>query len=133
MRGESARHTDSTYIHSSALEEEGGLVSDQVAGEILRHVNQAGNDRSAKIDAFPQLQERRISAEVCFNLNCAFHHGESFGSFGLVLGTQPADGAHCFFFAATASEPPGRLGREEDEDHQWGLRMSVRGSEFEKR
>ena len=44
-----------THVHSGALEEEGGLVGDEVSGEVLRCVDQAGDDSTAKIGALPEV------------------------------------------------------------------------------
>ena len=46
---------DVTHVHSGALEEEGGLVGDEVSGEVLRCVDQAGDDRAAEICALPEV------------------------------------------------------------------------------
>ena len=46
---------DDTHVHSCALEEERGLVGDEVSGEILRCVDQAGDDRAAEIGALPEV------------------------------------------------------------------------------
>jgi hypothetical protein len=67
-----------TYVHSGAFEEEGGLVGDQVSGEVLRCVDQACDDRSAEINTLPEIQKRRATASVGFNFDGTFHHSEGF-------------------------------------------------------
>jgi hypothetical protein len=65
---------DDTHVHSGALEEEGGLVGDQVSGEVLRCVDQAGDDRSAEIGSLPEVQERGGTADVCLDFDRALDH-----------------------------------------------------------
>ena len=112
---------DVTHVHSGALEEEGGLVGDQVSGEVLRCVDQAGDDRAAEIGALPEVQERSGAADVCFDLDRALDHGECFVGALLGVVAEAFDGSQSFFFAAAANEPPWRFGGEEEEDEEGNL------------
>jgi hypothetical protein len=110
-----------THVHSGALEEEGGLVCDQVSGKVLRSVDQAGDDCAAKIGALPEIQERSGAADVCFNLDRTLDHGECFVGALLGVVAEAFDGSQGFFFAAAADEPPWGFGGEEEEDEQGEL------------
>jgi len=112
---------DDTYVHSCALEEEGGLVGDQVSGKVLRRVDQAGDDCAAKIGALPEIQERSGAADVCLDLDRALDHGECFVGALLGVVAEAFDGSQGFFFAAAADEPPWRFGGEEEEDKEGEL------------
>jgi hypothetical protein len=88
-----------TYVHSCALEEKGGLVGDQVSGEVLRCVDQACDDRSAEIDTLPEIKKRRATASVGFDFDGTFHHGESFVSTNLGVVAKAFDASQCFLLA----------------------------------
>jgi hypothetical protein len=102
-----------TYIHSGAFEEESGLVGDQVSGEVLRCVDQACDESSAEIGAFPEVEERRATAGVGLDLDCTFHHSEGLVGVSLVVVAKAFDRTHCLLLATTTKQPPGRLGCEE--------------------
>jgi hypothetical protein len=116
---------DDTHVHSGALEEEGGLVGDQVSGKVLRCVDQAGDDCAAEIGALPEIQERSGAANVCLDLDRTLDHRECFVGALLSVVAETLDGSQGFFFAAAADEPPWRFGGEEEEDEEGELWWSV--------
>jgi hypothetical protein len=127
--GNLAASVDDTHVHSGTLEEEGGLVGDQVSGKVLRCVDQAGDDRAAEIGALPQVQERSGAANVGFNLDRALDHRERFVGALLGVVAEAFDRSQGFFFAAAADEPPWRFGGEEEEDEEGELWRSVWGGD----
>ena len=60
------------------LEEECGLVRNEVTGKVLRGVHQASDGRAPKICALEQVKQARSSAQLGLDLDCALDHGELF-------------------------------------------------------
>jgi hypothetical protein len=109
------------------LEEECGLVGNQVTGEILRCVHQAGDDCAAEISAFEKIEEGRGSTHLGFNLDGTLHHGEGLLGLVRVFVAEALNGTKGFCLASAADEPPGRFGGEEDQNQERGLDKSVWG------
>ena len=65
-----------TYVHSGAFEEEGGLVGDEVAGEVLRGVHQASDSCASEVGSLEQVKQGRSAAQLSLDLDCALNHGE---------------------------------------------------------
>jgi hypothetical protein len=107
------------------LEEECGLVGNQVTGKILRCVHQAGDDCAAEIGTLEKIEEGGGSAHLGFDLDGTLHHGEGLLGLVWVLVAETFDGAESFRLASAADEPPGRFGGEEDEDQEGGLDQLV--------
>jgi hypothetical protein len=116
---------DGTHVHSGTLEEESGLVGDQVSGKVLRCVDQAGDYCAAEIGALPEVQERSGTADVRLNLDRTLDHRECLVGTLLGVVAEAFDGSQGFVFAAAADEPPRRLGGEEEEDEEGELWRSV--------
>lgn len=60
------------------LEEESGLVGNEVTGEILRGVHQTGDSRAPEISAFEQVKQSRNTAQLGLDLDRTLDHGELF-------------------------------------------------------
>jgi hypothetical protein len=60
------------------------LVGNQVAGEVLRGVHQAGDDCSAQIGSLEEVEESWSTAHLGFNLYCSLYHGQ--GLLGVFAG-----------------------------------------------
>jgi hypothetical protein len=58
------------------LKEECRLIGDQITSEVLRRVDQAGNECSAKVNSLDEIKQGRLATFVSFNLNCTLHHGK---------------------------------------------------------
>lgn len=116
-----------THVHTGALEEEGGLIGDEVSCKVLRGVDQAGDGRSAEIHSLEQVQEGWIATEMSFDLDGPFHHGECIVDFLLGVVSQTSDGSHRLFLAAATNEPPRRLRCEEEDHHEWDREDPLEG------
>lgn len=60
------------------LEEECGLVRDEVTGEVLRGVHQASDGCAPKICSLEQVKQAGSTAQLGLDLDCALDHGELF-------------------------------------------------------
>lgn len=60
------------------LEEEGGLVGNQVARKVLSGIDEAGDGRSPQIGALEKIEVGGGAAPLSFDLNRALDHGENF-------------------------------------------------------
>lgn len=78
------------------------MVCDQVSSEVLRSIDQAGDDCPAKISAFDKVKHSRVATKMGFDFDSTLHHGESFIAFFFGVVAETFDGAHGFFFAAAA-------------------------------
>jgi hypothetical protein len=58
------------------LEEECGLVGDEVTGEVLRGVHQTSDGCAPKICALEQVKQGRSAAQLSLDLDGALNHGE---------------------------------------------------------
>ena len=103
------------------LEEESCLVSDQIAGKVLRRIHQAGNDCAPTIASLKQVEKARLTTVREFNLSGALHHGECFCVFLVGATAQALDRTKGLLLAAVADEPPRGFGGEEDKNQKWGL------------
>ena len=108
-------------MHVLTLKEEGCLVGNQVTGEILRRVHQAGDDCAAQIGTLEEVEKRGVTTQLGFDLDGSLHHGKGLVRFLFRLGTEALDGLEGLVLAAVTDEPPGRLGAEEDENQERGL------------
>lgn len=111
--------------HAGLLEEEGGLVGDQVTGEVLRGVHQAGDGGTSEIDTLEEVEECGGAADVGLDLNGTLDHCElALGlAGGAVGGAETLDGAEGFLLAAAADEPPRGLRSEPENHHERELRI----------
>ena len=110
-----------THVHACALKEKCCLVGNQISGEVLRCVDQASDGCTAEIGALPQVEERWVTANVCFDLDGTLHHGKGFVGAVFSVVAEALDGSQGFLFAAATDEPPWRFGSEEKEDEKWNL------------
>ena len=106
------------------LEEESGLVGDEIAGEVLRCIHQACDGRSPQIGAFEQVEEGWVAVEFRFDLHSASNHGQ-FLLVILCLVSKTLKRFEGFGRAAFSGEPPWRLRCEEDQDQEWRLHLSA--------
>lgn len=75
------------------LEEEGGLVGNQVTSKVLRRVDQAGDDGSPKVSALEKIKDGGVSTLDRLDLDSTLHHGKGVVSLGLGLRAETFDGA----------------------------------------
>ena len=58
------------------LEEECGLVGDEVTGEVLRGVHQTSDSCAPEVGALEQVKQARSAAQLGLYLDCTLNHGE---------------------------------------------------------
>src|SRR5688572_14655555 len=92
------------------LEEEDGLVGNQVAGQVLGSVDAADDEGTVKVDTAEKLEVGRLLG-ILLKLDGTTHHSNGLmGVRNNSLASETADGLGCLVEAAFANKPPGGLG-----------------------
>jgi len=107
------------------LEEEGGLVGNQVARKVLSGIDEAGDGRSPQIGALEKIEVGGGAAPLSFDLNRALDHGENFTWFLPAWTVETLDGSERLLGAAATDEPPRGLGGKEHKDDQRGPEAQI--------
>ena len=76
---------------SSLLEEECCLISDQVTREVLRHVDETGDECTPEIVALKQVSELGSASSLSLDLNSSLHHGKSLLVVALAFASKALD------------------------------------------
>lgn len=97
------------------------MIGNQITGEILRGVHEAGDEGSSEIGPAEEVEEGGRTAELGLNLDGSLNHGNLAGGGLGGLCAETADGLEGLLLATVADEPPGGLGGEEDEDDEGSL------------
>jgi hypothetical protein len=94
------------------------LIRNQVTREILRGINATDNQCPAEIGTLEELNQ--VGRGVRLPSNDTAHHGDTFGRVDPRAATEALDRLGGLFELALAGEPPGGLGRDEEEDGEGG-------------
>ena len=101
------------------LEEVYSLIGDQIAGQILRSVDTANNERAVEISALPEFNQAWLLLSL-LQLDRATHHCHGVSWIVSCTGAaKAADSFLCIREAALACEPPWRFWSDEHEDGKW--------------
>ena len=114
-RGNETESERKVVANTSLLEKVDGLISDEIASEILGGVDTTDDEGAAKVGALEKFEVVRLLLRL-LHFDDTTHHGNCLGRIDSGLATQTFNGLGSFLDASLAGQPPRRLGGQEDEN-----------------